>query len=283
MTDWQDIHHFIVVARLGSLTAAAKALRVDHATVGRRVSSLEASLGLKLLERLPRSSRLTEAGVELAAIAQPMERIVEEVDRYGRGAIGMSGTVSISTLAALASALIVPTLPTLRSEHPDLKIVLNATSSVVSLERGDADIAIGFVRPDEAGRIVRKVGLVHLGFYASPSYVAIASTDWAFIGFEQTLEHIPQHRWLLEFADQRPVVMRSNDVNTQQAAARAGVGVALLPCFVANKDPGLVRVDSLRMPYTRELWLSVHADVRRSAAVRRVMDHLIAVLALQLG
>lgn len=282
MTDWQDLHHFIVVARLGSLTAAAKALRVDHATVGRRVSSLEASLGLKLLERLPRSSRLTEAGIALAAIAQPMERFVDEVDRYARGAVGLSGTVSVSTLALLASVLLVPSLPALRAEHPDLKIVLDTTSSVASLERGEADIAIGYVRPDEAGRIVRRVGQVRFGFYASPSYASVAPADRVFIGFEESLEHIPQHRWLQGFAALRPVVLRSNDVNTQQAAARAAVGVALLPCFVASNDSGLVRVEPLRAGDTRELWLSVHADVRRSPAVRRVMDHLIDVLALGL-
>ncbi|WP_338806765.1 LysR family transcriptional regulator [Pseudomonas chlororaphis] len=279
MTDWQDLHHFIVVARLGSLTAAANALRVDHATVGRRVSSLEASLGLKLLERLPRSSRLTEAGVALAAIAQPMERLVDEVDRYARGAVGLSGTVSVSTLALLASMLLVPSLPALRAAHPDLKIVLDTTSSVASLERGEADIAIGYVRPDEAGRVVRRVGQVQFGFYASPAYASAPPADWGFIGFAESLEHIPQHRWLVDFAARRPIVLRSNDVNTQQAAARAAVGVALLPCFVANPDSGLVRVAPLRVGDVRELWLSVHADVRRSAAVRRVMDHLIEVLA----
>ncbi|OLF56074.1 LysR family transcriptional regulator [Pseudomonas chlororaphis] len=282
MTDWQDLHHFIVVARLGSLTAAAKALRVDHATVGRRVSSLEASLGLKLLERLPRASRLTEAGAVLAAIAQPMERLVDEVERHARGSVGLSGTVSVSTLALLASGLLVPSLATLRATCPDLKIVLDTTSSVASLERGEADIALGYVRPDEAGRIVRRVGQVRFGFYASPAYAALAPADWTFIGFAESLEHIPQQRWLQEFAAQRPFILRSNDVNAQQAAARAAVGVALLPCFIANPDPGLVRVAPLRAGDARELWLSVHADVRRSAAVRRVMDHLIEVLASRL-
>lgn len=284
MLDWQDLHHFTVVARLGSLTAAARELGVDHATVGRRLASLEAALGLKLIDRLQRSSRLTDQGVALAAVAMPMEELAQAVQRHIRGATSpLSGTVIVSALPALASFMIAPSLVTLRAKHPALKVVLSATSAIASLDRGEADISIGFVRPAADTRIVRKVGSLRLGLYANRDYARQAPEHWAFIGFEEPLQHIPQQRWLTQFAAERPFALRSSDVTTQREAARTGVGIAVLPCFMAEQDTDLVRIATTTEPAARAIWMSVHADMRRSLAVRATMDHLIEVIGRMAG
>ncbi|TVT84581.1 LysR family transcriptional regulator [Pseudomonas sp. H3(2019)] len=283
MMNWQDLHHFVVVARLGSFTAAGKELRVDHATVGRRITALETSLGMKLVERLPRSSRLTEDGLALAAIAMPMEAITDAIGRHARGTAPLSGTVRLSALPILASALIAPSLTRLRSHYPALKVILSAASGVASLEKGESDVAIGFVRPETSGRIVRKVGSMKLGLYASPAYALRPSPTWTFIGFEEALHQIPQQRWIQRFADGRPFVLQSSDVATQLAAARAGIGVAILPCFLADRDTALAKIELDDEPTARDIWMSVHADVRRSPAVRVTMDHLIDLLGHELG
>lgn len=279
MFDWQDLRYFLTVARLGSMTAAAAELRVDHATVGRRVAKLEAAIGMKLMVRLPRATRLTEDGVALAGAAATMEQDADAVLRHLRGQThGLSGTVTVSILPALAAFVVAPGLPALSARHPGIRLVLSATSSIASLERGEADIAIGFVRPDLPGRVVRRIGELPFALYGNPGFASCPPDRWAFIGFEDSLGDIPQQKWLTTFAAGRPFTLRSNDVTTQAQAARAGVGAALLPCFLGDADPGLIRLDANPLPAPRPLWMSVHADVRRSPTVRTVMDHLVATI-----
>ncbi|EXF92392.1 LysR family transcriptional regulator [Pseudomonas fluorescens HK44] len=119
--------------------------------------------------------------------------------------------------------------------------------------------------------------------YASPAFALRPSPTWTFIGFEEALHQIPQQRWIQRFADGRPFVLQSSDVATQLAAARAGIGVAILPCFLADRDTALARIELDDEPIARDIWMSVHADVRRSPAVRVTMDHLIDLLGHELG
>lgn len=279
MFDWQDLRYFLTAARLGSLTAAAKRLGVDHATVGRRVARLETAIGAKLLTRLPRSTRLTEQGVALMEAAAAMEEDAQAIVRHLRGQVaGLSGTVTVSALPALAAFVIAPSLSRLADRHPGIRVVLSATSAIASLERGEADIAIGFVRPNLPGRVVRRVGTMPFAVYGTPALAACPPERWTFIGFEGALAGIPQQKWLNDFAGARSFTLRSNDVVTQAQAARAGIGAALLPCFLGDGDPGLARLE-VDPPPSRPLWMSVHADVRRSLTVRAVMDHLVHLFA----
>lgn len=276
MIDWQDIHHLVMLGRLGTISAAAKALRVDHATVSRRVASLEKSVGLKLVIRLPKECRLTKDGEALVTIASEMSDIADAVSRYTRSAgAPMSGTVTVSALPVLANTVIAPSLPMMRERYPALNLVLNATSSIVSLSKGEADIAIGFVRPETPASIVRKIGTLELGLYATEGLVSRPPEEWTFVGFEETLSHIPQQIWLGRFAGARQFVLRSNDVTIQHSVARGGLGAAILPRLLGDHDPQLRRIDVENAVAPRELWLSVHADMRKSPIVRAVMDYLI--------
>ncbi|MGV1898593.1 LysR family transcriptional regulator [Agrobacterium vitis] len=276
MLDWQDLRYFLAVAQHGSLTAAARVLGVDHATVGRRIAHLEATTGLKLIDRLPRATRLTVHGQSLAEAAKAMERGAEGVHRHLRGkSTGLSGSVVVSALPVISAFVIARSLSQLRLNHPDLQVVLLASSSVASLEKGEADLSLGFVRPRAEGRIVREMGLLPLALYAASSLADMAIENQSFIGFEQSFGHIEQQRWLEDVAGSRPFALRTNDVVTQHQAARAGLGLALLPCLLGDADEGLVRVAVGRATPSRQLWLSVHADIRKSPAVRAVMDHLI--------
>lgn len=279
MFDWQELRYFLAADRLGSLTAAARELGVDHATVGRHVTRLEATIGVKLIDRLPRSIRLTEHGTALAVAAVPMEEGATAVTRHLRGQTsGPSGTVTVSVLPALSAFVIAPSLTTFADRYPAIRLVLSATSALASLERGEADISLGFVRPDLAGRIVRKMGELNLALYGAPALASAPPEAWRFIGFEDSLDDIPQQLWLTQFSAGRPFVLRSNDVATQAQAARAGIGIALLPCFLADANNDLIRLKIQPEPPSRPLWMSVHADVRRSPAVRAVMDFLVETI-----
>lgn len=279
MPNWEDIRCLLVIAEQGSLTAAAKALRVHHATIGRRIARLEDVLGLPLIERLPHSTRLTSAGHALTELADPMQAAADAVARYGRGVKALGGTVSISVLPALGSAVVAQGLGALRSRYPNLHIVLKADLDPASLERGQVDIAIGLVRPRLPGRIVRRVGCIRYRLYAGQGFTIGDADAWTFVGYEASLAHIAQQRWLKRFAAGRAQVFSSNDVMAQLVAVRGGLGVAALPVFLADGSEGVERVAADAGELRRDLWMSVHSDVRRSPAVRTAMDHLGALLA----
>jgi DNA-binding transcriptional LysR family regulator len=278
MKDWSDLRILVAVVRVGSLAAASRELGIHHVTVGRRLSALEAELGVKLIDRLPRRAVPTAAGTQIAELAGEIEMTVDAISRRGRGERSqISGIVSISAPPLVAVELIAPALAPLLSAEPDLRIILRASANVASLARGEADIAVRLIPPDQPGLIARRVTQVDLGLYAAPGYEERAQKSWRFIAYDETLLHVPHSRWFESYIDNRPVVLRSSDVYVQLAAARAGIGVALLPNRVAGSCQDLVLIDKAA-PAPRDAWLVVHPDLRKSPAVRVVLDTLAAAL-----
>ena len=276
MLDWNDLHHFVVLAREGTLSAAARALGVDHATVARRVAALEASTALKLVDRRARSYALTDDGRRIAAAAAPMEEIAFAVERAMQAAKpGISGEVSISAPPSLANALIAPRLIGLRRMHPNIFIKLIGEKRSASLNRREADLALRLSRPDEGGLIARKIG--HFGFslYGAPSYLKETPPHaFAFIAYDASMDEAPQQQWLKAIAGNRAIVLRTSDLENQAAAARASVGLAALPHFLGDRDAGLARYEVGGREVGRDVWLVVHRDLRRAPAVRAVMEFL---------
>ena len=276
MLDWNDLRHFVVLAREGTLSAAARALGVDHATVARRVAALEASTALKLVDRRARSYALTDEGRRIAAIAAPMEEIAFAVERAMQAAKpGISGEVSISAPPSLTNALIAPRLIELRRMHPNIFIKLIGEKRSASLNRREADLALRLSRPDEGGLIARKIG--HFGFslYGAPSYLKETPPHaFAFIAYDASMDQAPQQQWLKTIAGSRAIVLRTSDLENQAAAARASVGLAALPHFLGDRDDGLARYEVGGKQVGRDVWLVVHRDLRRAPAVRAVMEFL---------
>jgi DNA-binding transcriptional LysR family regulator len=276
MLDWNDLRHFVVLAREGTLSAAARALGVDHATVARRVAALEAATALKLVDRRARSYALTDDGRRIAAAAAPMEEIAFAVERAMQAAKpGISGEVSISAPPTLANALIAPRLIELRRQHPNIFIKLIGEKRSASLSRREADLALRLSRPNEPRLIARKIG--HFGFslYGSPSYLKETPPHaLAFIAYDSSMEEAPQQQWLRAIAGNRAIVLRTGDLENQAAAARAGVGLAALPHFLGDSDERLQRHDTGGRQVGRDVWLVVHRDLRQAPAVRAVMEFL---------
>ena len=280
MLDWNDLHHFVVLAREGTLSATARALGVDHVTVARRVAALEAATALKLVDRRARSYQLTDDGRRIAAVAAPMEDIAFAVERAAQAAKpGISGEVSISAPPSLANALIAPKLVALRRQHPGILIKLIGEKRAASLSRREADLALRLSRPAEPGLIARKIG--HFGFslYGAPAYLKETSPHaLAFIAYDASMDDVPQQQWLKAIAAGRDIVLRTSDLENQAAAARAGVGLAALPHFMGDGDPRLGRYQTDRKPISRDVWLVVHRDLRHTPAVRAVMEFLASCL-----
>jgi DNA-binding transcriptional LysR family regulator len=278
MADWEDLHHFVTLAREGTLSAAARTLRVDHATVARRVAALEASTGLKLVDRRARATTLTDDGKRIAAVAAPMEEAAFAVGRAAQAAKpGLDGEVSISAPPNFASSVIAPQLVRLRQQHPGIRIKLIGEKRQASLSRREADIALRLMRPVEAGLFVRKIGSFGFSLYGAPGYLEKTPPHaLAFIGYDASMATSPQEIWLRGIVGEREVLLRTNDLETQVAAARAGLGVAALPHYLGDSDPHLQRHVVTQKPVSRDVWLAVHRDLRQVPPVRAVLEFLVS-------
>jgi DNA-binding transcriptional LysR family regulator len=279
ISDWDDLRHFVAVAEAGTLSAAARRLGAEHSTVARRVAALEASLGLRLFDRLPRGYALTAEGEALADHARRLEAEVLAMERFAGGQGGtVAGTVRISAPPVLASRFVAPRLAPLRARHPGLMIELIGHSQAASLTRREADIAVRLSRPEESALVARRLGSLGYGLYGAAAYLDGRPREaWDWLGYDEELAQVPQQRWLLTLARGCPLAFRTNDLGALLTAAQAGMGVAALPCFLADGDPALRRLPEDARAARREIWLLVHADLRRSARVRAVLDHLAAI------
>jgi DNA-binding transcriptional LysR family regulator len=278
--DWDDLRYFAELARTGSLSASARTLRVDHSTVARRITSLEEALGIRLFDRLPRGYVLTPEGEHVQEHVDRLEEDVFALQRtvQGRGP-GLSGTVRVSAPPAFASLFLSPRLGLLRERHPDIILELSGSNISVSLTRREADIALRLARPEGSSLVARKVATAGYGLFASRVHAGGRGPDaMDLLGYEESLEHVPQQQWLRRFAKGRPFVFRTSDLVGLHSAVRAGLGAAVLPFFVTGSDPDLVCIQQEGVP-ARDVWLVVHEDVRRSPRVRAVMDVLVEILA----
>ncbi len=275
--DWGHLRFFLETARAGSVSAAARRLSVDRNTVARRISALEGELGLPLFERGPTGWMLTAAGRELSALASRVELDVLAISRHADARDpSIDGSVRLTTASHIAAYLLVPALPRLRERHPRLVLEVSADQRTFDLGRREADLALRMGRPRDAGLVTRKLSDVAYRLYASNGYlggrrpVVDLAAD-AFVGFDDSLAGVPQERWLSRAAPDRRVVFRCNSTASLHAAARLGIGVAVLPRFVADRDRDLVPLEG-PVPVNHELWLLVHGDLRRTPRVKAVIE-----------
>jgi DNA-binding transcriptional LysR family regulator len=275
---WDDIRFFLALARQGSLSGAARQLKVEHSTVARRVDALEQSLGIRLFDRLPKAWSLTPEGETLVEHAG---RLDDEAQSFARAALGASsirGTVRVSAPPNLASHVLAPRLAAQRGRWQNIDLELVGEIHSAQLSRGEADLALRMSQPSAPGLVARRVGTIRYALYAAHGYTRHPASDWTFLGYDDSLRQVAQQQWLERVAAGRRQPLRSNDLTTLLHATRAGMGVAALPCYLAAGDSSLSPVVSALAPPVRELWLVMHPDVRRSPRVRLMADLLVSTL-----
>lgn len=282
MLDWDDLRLFLAVARSGSFVAGGQRLGLNHATLARRLSALEQSLGTRLFDRSPRGVQLTRAGLELLDHA---ERIEAEVLAVGRTLAGqeqqLSGTVRLATPEAFGTFFVAPRVHLFAAQHPGIELELVPESRTVNLSKREADIAIGLHRPDR-GRL-RAMRLVdyRIGLYASQDFLARAGPvermmdlrDRPFVSYIEEMIDLPELRYLDESLGGQ-CVFRSSSVAAQMGAVVSGLGFGLLHCFAVTPEMRLVRVLPSEIEVIRSYWLIYHADLARSPRLRAVTDFL---------
>lgn len=288
MEDWNDLRLVLAITRAGSLSAAARALGVNHSTVFRRLASVEARLGVRLFERLPAGAyALTPAGERMATAAERVESETAALDLDLLGADRrLTGRLRVTCSETLAYALLTECVAGFRRNHPGITVDLVVDNRVLSLSRREADVALRVARPRQPDLHGRKLADLAWALYARPDLLPAggrsASQAWPaapFIGWEETVTGVNSADWLAREIPEDAFVYRTNSVVNQMIAARSGIGVALLPCFLGDAEPTLVRaVPELIREIERELWIVTHADLRRTARVGAFMEESAAFL-----
>lgn len=277
---WDDVRHFVAVARAGSLSSAARALAVEHATVARRIGQLEAALGLRLFDRLPRGWRLTPDGEQLMPRALAVETAALALQRQASAQEDASGGVRLSATPLLLNHCVVDGLDALRRRQPGVVLTLVGELRLADLLRGEADLALRLGEPNVPDLISRPVARLHYALYGRAGALP-APGQSQYIGLTEDAAYAPLRMWLDGHIGGRPVVARTNDLECAASLARQGWGLALLPRFLGDADPALAAWPAEPLPAPRTLYLTMHPDVRRAARVRAVADHLVAHLAAQ--
>jgi DNA-binding transcriptional LysR family regulator len=273
--DWQDVRIFLALARQGSLSAAARMLSVNHATIARRLHSLEESLGVKLVERRPDGYALTAAGMHALHAASDMEQAAQILSR-GMEDGTPSGLVRISASPGLTGGFLISRLPALTARYPKLDIDLAPALRSISLDRHEADIAIRFDRPEDGDIIARPLVAVGYGFYGTDEACRTveAGGHLVLVGFNEADSSLAQEKWVTKNFPRTRVAFRAKDHALQAIAARSGIGLALLPHYIGRADAELRLCELNPVPPSRDVYLLTRNRDRKDASIRVVADDI---------
>ncbi len=279
MTDLNDLLYVAAIGETGSLSAAARKLKVNHATVFRRLAKLEKSLGVRLFERESGRYTATTAGEEIiaaaAAIAQTAEQSLLKV--AGRD-LRPGGVVRITTTDSVATALLNPALKVCRARFPQIALHIVIDNHMLDLAKRDADIAVRpTLRPPEY-LVGKRISTLAFAVYGAAQYlkttgrVALADHQWIALG--ETQERHRTLQWLQTVLPLDQVGCRVDGFANVASACADGLGLAVLPCFVGDNLPRLRRFRDPESTLASELWVLTHPDLRRTARIKAVFEVL---------
>ena len=287
MFDWNDLRYFLCVAECGSTLAAAQALRVSQTTVARRIAALEAATGLTLFERRQAGYALTPVGEAMLASAMAVRDAADRFDAAaGARSRDAGGTVSVTAMEIFAITVLPPILRDLRAAHPDIHIHLDSSDEPRDLAAGAADIAIrSSKQPAGAGLVGRRIADNPWTVYCSRDYAELHGIPH---GREELAAHPfiggggsvwePYQAWLRQYGLEESVVMQYGSAAGLLAGVRSGMGLTILPAFLADREPDLIRCIPPKTDDTTGLWLLTHERLRHVPRVRTVLDFLASAL-----
>jgi len=285
--NWDDVRIFCTVARTPTFSAAARHLDASVATVARRIDALEATLGVRLVDRARQGVRLTTHG---RALFQRAAGAATAMDDLGRLAASLQASawpdpIRVSATEPLISELLAPALPRLFAAAPELRVDLSSTTDIVSLAARQADVAVRFARPVGDSLVIRRLPSFALALFASRAYLGgrrPASLDLRrerMLGFDGSYGRIAEVAWMEDAGLVPAIVARSSSVRALLRAAAAGAGIAILPRILTGAFPELVEVPSPTPIPARGVWVVTHRDLRRAKPLRLVRDWIADSLA----
>jgi DNA-binding transcriptional LysR family regulator len=280
--DWDGLQVFLVVARTGRVSAAARRLGVEHTTVARRIASLEKTLGVSLFYRTSRGYLLTPEGQNVVSTAEAMERAALVVEAHARETSGPpAGRVRVAMPPEYGSHWLAPKLAAFRSLYPQIELQILVGTRQRDLSRGEAELAIQPPRPTQTGMVAVRLARAAVGLYASRRLIGSKririrtpadARDWPLFTFTAPFQVLQNAKWFQPFLGSPLIALQSNSTHALLAAARAGAGIAVLPRFVAREHDELLPVsDDVA---SHEILLIIHPEVRRDPKVRATADFL---------
>ena len=287
MLDWDDLRYFLAIARHGRLSTAARHLHVTQSTVGRRLTSMQDSLGVRLLRRTDEGYALTLAG---EAIRERVARMEEEALSIERVVSGhderLGGVVRVTSSQLIASNVLAPALAELHARAPSILVEALPPLSGEPVAQHEAEIAVQLRRCESPDVLIRSLGQVAFGLYASATYIERRGMPLAEDGYagHQLLtllddrETSAQAAWLSRHLRRGDVVLRADSYETLHSTTVCGGGLAVLPRFRADVEPHLRRVETVSPVPSAEIWLGVHRENRDVARIRMVMDQIAAAV-----
>jgi DNA-binding transcriptional LysR family regulator len=292
MLDWDDLRSFLAISRHRTLSGAARALGVQQSTMSRRLAALERRGAVRLLHKTPDGYVLTEAGEAVLGNAERMEAEALAVERAVTGHdVRLEGSIRLTTVETLASEILLPGLAGFCARYPGIRLELIADTRSLSLTKREADIALRLARPSQAELAVRKLGAMEYGLYASSEYLAMRGTPDLAAGApghrvvlnDQDLIDLPEMVWLRAMTARAEPALMSNSRFAHRAAAESGLGLAALARYLGDNRPGLQRLTPPTPSPVRDLWLSVHSDIRHMPRIRALTDFLSVLLRQEAG
>lgn len=279
---WDDVRLVNVIAEAGSLPAAAARVGLDHSTVFRRLRQVERALGTVLFERHRSGYVPTVAGAEIVAVAARMEAEVTAVLRRVAGqSPSPAGEVRVATSDVLLLELLMPMFAAFQQACPEVRLDLVCGNQAVNLSRRDADVAVRASGAPPETLVGRKVARIAWAAYrpAGAEMAAVPEAELAglavrWVGFGDALAGLAAASALRLWAPPDRTVARFDTVGGVAGAVAAGLGCGLLPCFVADGRPGLVRLTGPIEALATDLWLLTHDDLRQVPRVRALLDFL---------
>ena len=283
MLHWDDLRFFLAIARTGSLSAAARQLHVTQSTVGRRLATMQAALGVRLIRRAEEAFALTAAGDAILERVERMEAEALSVERcVGGHDARLGGVVRVSSSQLVATTLLAPALAELHAAAPAILVEALPFGTGEAVARHKAEIGVQLRRPTSPDIVIRSLGTIAFALYASADYIArrgLPGPEDGYAGHQvATLlddrETSLQAAWLARHMRRGDVVLRADSYETLHSAALAGGGLAVLPRFRADPEPRLRRIATAAPIQAADIWLSVHRENREIARIRMVIDCL---------
>ena len=293
--NWDNLHLVLAISQGGGLSGAARLMGVHHSTALRRLNMLEHQIGVRLFERSPGGYRPTVDGEELAAIAAETEQQVMDAFRRVAGKdLRLSGTLRIATTEYLATTILPDILRSFRDAYPDIELEVTLSARLASLTKRDADIALRPTNDPPENLKGRRVCSLSFDVYcarelldkdpncampgqtSSPMPPSVETLDLDWITVDDTISHSSTYRWREQFFPNTTATTRFDTMLGIFDAAKAGMGIAILPCYMADPEPALVRIKNSAPELEIDLWLLTHPDLYRTQRVRVFLQHAAA-------
>lgn len=276
---WADYETVLQIANAGSLAAAARLANSSHPTMFRKINAIEDKLGVRLFERFRTGYQATTAGEEVIATARAFADLANETERRVSGQdLRPSGVVRIATTDTLLCGLLAPTLAELRIQEPHISIDVILSNEVADLSLRHADIAIRPMTTPDEHLVGRRLGTIRQGIYVhrtrSTDVDAQALSDMPWVGPSTSMVYPQLHRWMCKKRLDDRCHCRVDSLLGMYSAARNGIGASVLPLYLAETDPDLVRLGKTIDEMSVDLWLLTHPDLARVGRIRTVLDYL---------